>query len=256
MLTTSRLGRSCLVTIDRPDTGNALSSAVIRALREAIRSVATDDTVRAVIVTGAGNRFFCAGGDLKEYRTLATPDALREVFGQARELLDAIENLPVPVVAAVNGYAVGGGAELLLACDVRLAAPHARIGFSQVELGLIPAWGGTERLVEICGLATAMRLILSGEKLRAKEAVELGLIQAVTAPDVLKAATAFADRVATLPRQAVTASKRVTRNAARLPRAESRRRSEAIFEQLWFTPDHREAEAAFLEKRPPCFRDR
>ncbi|MDX1432477.1 MAG: enoyl-CoA hydratase/isomerase family protein, partial [Gammaproteobacteria bacterium] len=137
VLRIERHGATVLLTIDRPHAGNSISAEVTAALDDAITSLGDDAGLRAVIITGAGEKFFSSGGDIKQYRALDTRAALEGAFARPRELLDRIEALPVPVIAAVNGYALGGGAELMLACDIRLAAPHATIGFPYVRLGLM-----------------------------------------------------------------------------------------------------------------------
>lgn len=252
-----RVGAAHLVTLDRPAAGNAIGGETTRALLAAVAAARADRTARALVLTGSGDRFFCAGGDLKEYRGLTTRAKLRGSFGRTRKLLDELEALPIPVIAAVNGWALGGGSELLLACDLRVAAASARIGFPQLRLGLTPGWNGMERLVETVGRGTATWLLLTGRALTAAEAHRLGLVHAtVSDGSVVKAALEFAEGLAELGPLAVVAAKRALLDALRLPQRESRRRSAKRFEDLWFSADHREAEAAFVEKRRPEFRGR
>ena len=255
VLRVERRDRAALFTIDRPHAGNSISAEVTAALDEAISKVQRDDDPVAIIITGAGDKFFSAGGDIKQYRELMTREALRAAFERPRRLLDRIEALPMPVIAAVNGIAMGGGAELMLACDLRLAAPEASIGFPYVHLGLMPGWQGIERLSRSCGYANAMHLLATGEPVDAEEARRLGLVNRVcrTTP-VVDAALALAEKFNRVAPLSLSASKRALRGAYELPRAEARRLSEEIFEDLWMSEDHREAEAAFAAKRNPTFK--
>ena len=138
-----------------------------------------DRDLVAIIITGEGDKFFSSGGDIKQYRELVTREQLQSAFARPRRLLDRLEALPVPVIAAVNGIALGGGAELMLACDVRIAAPAASIGFPYVRLGLTPGWHGAERLTRAIGYANAMHLLTTGEPVDAAEALRLGLVNRV-----------------------------------------------------------------------------
>ena len=152
------------LTFNRPEVRNALNLTMVEDVRAALRALQARDDVKVLVITGAGDKFFCSGGDIKQYRALRTREQLDDAFARPRRVLDRLEALPVPVIAAVNGYALGGGAELMLACDVRLAAAGARIGFPYVRLSLIPGWHGVERLVRTCGrvaLFFAMPLVLT-----------------------------------------------------------------------------------------------
>ena len=144
-----------------------------------------------LVVTGAGVRFFCTGGDLKAYRAISTPTELAETFAVVRGLLDALEAHPLPVIAAINGYALGGGAELALACDLRFATAAAKIGLPQAKLGIIPGWNGSARLMRAVGYAKAMRMLLTCEQLSAAEALADGLLDGVTDGDVVDHAVGF-----------------------------------------------------------------
>ncbi|MGI9384220.1 MAG: enoyl-CoA hydratase/isomerase family protein [Methyloligellaceae bacterium] len=255
MLRRERHDGAELLVIEREHRGNSMNSELSAAFAEALAELDGDGDLRAVVITGAGEKFFCAGGDIKEYGAIQDREALDATFDRTRAVLDAIEALPVPVIAAVNGYALGGGGELMLACDLRLAASHARIGFPQSQLGIIPAWHGIERLVRDCGPRLAMRLAMTGEQLDAEAARAFGLIDEIVAErPVLDAALEMAasfDQVAPL---ALAAVKRIGRAAAAEGLEAARQVSREATAQLWFTADHREAEAAFAEKRPPKFR--
>lgn len=245
-----RIGGALLLTIDRPEAGNSLDEPTILALQGRIGVAGTDLSLRCIILAGSG-RFFCAGGDLKAYRALATPPDLERVFGAARTLLDAIEACPLPVIAAVDGFALGGGAELALACDVRVAGEGARIGFPQLRLGIITGWDGMERLVRLIGRGTAMRLLLSGERLTAEAAWEAGLVE-IVATDARAAALEMAASLESAAPLAIRGCKAAMR-ALDSPPSEARRVAAETFSRLWFTDDHREAERAFAEKRTPVF---
>ena len=253
-LRAERIGAAEVLTIDRPAAGNAMNAGLADAFEAALDRLEGDTDLRAVIVTGAGDKFFCAGGDLKQYRDLTTRAELDAVFIRTRRMLDRFEALPVPVIAAINGYALGGGGELMLATDIRLAASHAKIGFPQVRLGIITGWHGIERLVRSVGYPVAMRLAATGEPVTAAEAARIGLInEAVEDRPVLDAALEIVEGLAKAAPLALAATKRIVRAAYDLPPAEARRRSIETFADLWFSADHREAEAAFAEKRPPVF---
>ncbi len=248
-----KLGSALVLTINRPFAGNAVDLPTAEALREALAN-SDDPDLRAIVITGAGDRFFCSGGDLKAYQAIATPDILKSTFGAVRKLLDALEECPLPVLAAINGYALGGGMELALACDLRFASRGAVIGLPQTRLGLIPGWNGVERLVETVGRSKAINLLLKGERLDAARAEQIGLVDVVVDGPVLRTALDYADSLQEGAPLAVRACKRAVLSALRLPRRESREVTSAIFEKLWFSEDHREAERAFVEKRKPSFR--
>lgn len=255
VLVSERRGAAQVITITREHAGNSISREVTDAFERAIAPLAADTSLRAVIVTGAGDRFFCSGGDIKQYRDLETREQLEKAFARPRALLDHLEALPVPVIAAVNGYALGGGAELMLACDIRLAAPSAKIGFPYVKLSLIPGWNGIERLARSCGYGTAMHLLTAGEPVSATEARRLGLInEVISARPVLDAALDFAVRLEASAPLSLAATKRVLQSAYSRSREDARRIAEETFSGLWMSNDHREAEAAFAEKRKPKFR--
>ena len=256
-----RHGTALVLRLNRPESGNAISRGVAEALGAQVRTCAADDTLRCVIITGAGDRYFCTGGDVKAYAALEAPADLDRVFNIMREVCEAIELLPCPVIAAINGYAVGGGAELSLACDLRIAAASAQIGFPQSRLGIMPGWDGTERLLRAVGRSSAARLLFSGKRVSATEALGLRLIDEV-APDgqALQAALALAGTFAEVAPMSLGAIKQALREAGASGSAQeaeqARARARAEFARLWFTEDHKEAERAFAEKRAPVFSGR
>jgi enoyl-CoA hydratase len=246
-------GAVALLEIRREQAGNSASSEVLEGLMAFFASVPARDTLRAVVLTGAGERFFCSGGDVKRYAALRTPQDLEVAFGRARALMDCIENCPVPVIAAINGWCLGGGSELMLACDIRIASHHARIGFPYNRLSLIPGWHGTERLVRTVGDAWARYLLLVGEPVDAAQACAIGLVHEVSEEGARHRALELARTLATRAPRSSGAVKRVLASVRRDPPAVSRRIADDEFESLWFSDDHREAEAAFAQKRPPRF---
>ena len=256
VVTTERVGPAMVVRIERESSGNAISREVVAGLTEGIREAESAGGIAAVVITGHGRKFFAAGGDLKQYRELRTRSDLAAAFAGPRVLMDAIEALPMPVIAAINGYALGGGAELALAADLRIASKHTRIGFPYVKLGLIAGWDGMERLARCCGYGHAMHLLMTGEPIGAERAERIGLVSEVVSGDVLDAALAHAERFAGYAPLALRATKLMLRRAFTVPAASAREEARASFADLWVSKDHREAEAAFVEKRPPKFEGR
>ena len=250
-----RHGTALVLRLNRPEAGNAISGEVALALGEQLRACAADAALRALIITGAGPRFFCSGGDVKAYAQLASADQLDRVFNLMREVCDAIEVLPCPVIAALNGFTIGGGAELALACDLRIAESAVQIGFPQSRLGIMPGWDGIERLVRLVGRAAAAKLLYSGQRLSAGDARDLRLVDEVVADGkALERALELAATFAEGAPLSLGAIKTALREAdSVLPAQEVRRNSRAAFAKLWFTEDHKEAERAFAEKRAPHF---
>lgn len=261
VLLVERQGAACVLRLNRPEAGNAISREVAEALGAQLAACASDASLRALVITGSGPRYFCTGGDVKAYAALESPEALDRVFNIMREVCDAIEALPVPVIAALNGYTVGGGAELSLACDLRIAEASAQIGFPQSRLGIAPGWDGTERLLRTVGRASAARLLFSGKRVSAAEALALRLVDEVV-PDggALAAALAFAATCTEVAPLSLGAIKQALREAQLAGTAEAqqaaRLRARRDFGRLWFTEDHKEAERAFAEKRAPRFTGR
>ena len=256
VVTIERIGSALVVTIDRESSGNAISREVVAGLTESVREAESTHGLAAMIITGRGGKFFAAGGDLKQYREIGTRDELAAAFARPRALMDAIEALPIPVIAAINGYALGGGAELSLAADLRIASQNARIGFPYVKLGLIAGWDGMERLARCCGYGHAMHLLLTGEAIDANRAERIGLVSEIVSDNVLDAALAHAERFAGYAPKALHATKTTLRRAFTGSAESAREEARAWFADLWVSDDHREAEAAFVEKRRPRFRGR
>jgi enoyl-CoA hydratase/carnithine racemase len=246
-----RDGAVASIRLDRPPA-NALAEAVSLELWDAARDVEDDDGVRAVVVWG-GERIFAAGADVKAMAEFG-PREIESSVGALEGALRHLEAVPKPVVAAVNGYALGGGCELALACDFRYAAADARLGLPEIRLGVIPGAGGTQRLPKLVGLARARDLIFSGRHVGADEALEIGLIDAVTSPDrvyeeALARARAFADG----PSLAYRAAKVALLAAGDRRQEDGLEVEREMFRELFATQDQKEGMRAFLDKRDPRF---
>lgn len=241
-------------TLDRADRMNALSRDVVRALGEAARRAANDPAVRVVVLTGAGDKAFCAGADLKERQGM-TLDEVRAFLSLYREVFGLLDRLPKPTVAALNGAAFGGGLELALACDFRIAAAHANVGLTETSLGIIPGAGGTQRLTQIVGPAKAKELILFARRLTADQALALGVIHAVASEgeSALDAAKAFAAPLAVGAPIALCAALEAIDAAAHSDFEAGLTVERAAYERTLVSSDRLEALKAFAEKRKPVF---
>jgi enoyl-CoA hydratase len=250
----TRQDEFALITLDRPEALNALSSAVLRELAQAFDQVAESDA-RALIVTGAGAKAFCAGADIKELAGRSLTEQRRDAaFGQA--VLARLDTLPMPSVAAINGYAFGGGLELALACTFRIAAPAAKMGLPEIKLGLIPGYGGTQRLPRAVGEARALEMILSGRTVEAEEALRIGLIHRIADGDPVQAAMAFARGFSGYGLPALRLARDAVKRALEVPLHEGLG-IEADLNTLAFqTQDAVEGMTAFMEKRKPQFQDK
>jgi enoyl-CoA hydratase len=244
-------GRVALVTIDHPPA-NAISRAVIEGLRAAVAGAAAGGEVRALVITGAGSRFFAAGADVSEF-----PSAGGSVAEGGQQLTLEIEGSPLPTIAAINGVAFGGGCEIALACDIRIAARTARLGQPEINLGIIPGWGGTQRLVRVVGLGRAMPLLLTGEPVDAETALSIGLVsRVVDGAELTATALALAEKLAGKAPLALAATKRAVLEGMPLPIAGALEVERREFAALFETADAREGVGAFLEKRQPTWTGR
>lgn len=237
-----------VISIDRPQARNALALRTMAELDEAL-AAARAKRARVVVIRGAGDKAFCAGGDLKELESMRSEADASAMARRMRTTLDRVSELAVPVIAGVNGDALGGGAELALGCDFRLAAQHARIGFTQITLGLMPAWGASERLAALVGRGRALHILLSGRVLSAGEALEVGLVEEVVASDRFDARLdEVARQIAAAPPVAVAGIKRSV-DAVRPHRyPELAGAAIATFARTWVAPSHWRA-AERMEKR-------
>jgi enoyl-CoA hydratase len=249
-------GSTATLTINRPQVMNALNAAAIDELRRAVLQVRHDASCRALIVTGAGEKAFVAGADIREL-SAADAVAARDVALRGQHVFDLIENLGKPVIAAVNGAAFGGGCELAMACTFRLAADTARLGQPEITLGVIPGYGGTQRLARLIGRDRAMDLVLTGRHVGADEAFRLGLVtRVVPAATLMDEAKAFATLLASKPAVAVRLAMDAINHGLDLPLGAGCRYEAALFSTCASTEDMREGTRAFLEKRPAIFKHR
>jgi enoyl-CoA hydratase len=249
-----REGHVAIVTITRPRVLNALDAHTLDELRQAAGQLAADGAVRAVIVTGAGDRAFAAGADLRELVQLRPTDAL-DYARRGQQTFQAIERMGKPVIAAVNGFALGGGCELALACTFRIAADTARFGQPEVDLGLLPGFGGTQRLARLIGAGRALDLLLTGRQVDADEALRIGLVsRVVPAADLAGAVRALADRLAGKPAVAVRCIMDAVQFGLDATLDQSSAHEATLFGLIASTADMREGTSAFLEKRTPTFK--
>ncbi|MGH7230819.1 MAG: enoyl-CoA hydratase-related protein [Nitrospiraceae bacterium] len=248
-LTVTVSQRIATITLNHPPA-NVLSLSVLNELDRAFGELETASDVRVVVITGSG-RFFCAGADIKELALLNAAYNGSEFAGRGQALLNRIERLDKPVIAALNGACVGGGLELALACHMRIAAAGINLGLPEVKLGLIPGFGGTQRLPRIIGPSKAAELILTGDTITSEQALDLGLLNRV-APvhDVLPVAVTMASSVAAKGRLAIQAALRSIRTALDSSMAEGLAREAELFGDLCETSDKKEGIQAFLDKRP------
>ncbi|CAN5321843.1 enoyl-CoA hydratase-related protein [soil metagenome] len=248
-------GGVAVLTINRPDKLNALNSKVHTEGVAALDELRTDDEVRVVIITGAGEKSFVAGADISEFAG-QTAVTQRNSFLE-KTLFNSIDTFPKPVIAMINGFCLGGGCELALACDIRLASEKARLGQPEINLGIIPGGGGTQRLTRLVGEGKSMEMILSGDMIDAQTALQLGLVNHVFAPEELEAKTMeMANKIAEKAPIALQMAKEAVKLASRSNLDEGMRREVDLFAICFSTEDKEEGVSAFLEKRKPVFKGR
>jgi enoyl-CoA hydratase len=245
------------VTVDRPEKLNALNTEVMRQLEGAITAASTDASLRCLIVTGAGEKAFIAGADIGELAKL-TPIEGREHARRGQAVLDAIEGLSIPSIAAINGFAYGGGLELAMACTMRVASENAKMGLPETSLGILPGYGGTQRLARLVGKAKAYELILTAEKgITAAEAERIGLVnRVVPAGSAHGAAVEIAKKIAAVGPTACRFAMEAIRRGVEMPLAEGLNFEATLFGLCAATEDMKEGMTAFLEKRPARFTGR
>jgi enoyl-CoA hydratase len=247
--------RVATLTIDRPEKRNALNSQVRRELVMALDAIQPDPEVRVVVITGAGERAFVAGADIGEFADRSPIEQRAAMEG--RRVFDVVAAYPKPTIAAINGFALGGGCELALACDLRIAARSARLGQPEINLGLLPGGGGTQRLPRLVGMGRALRLILTGELIDAAEAQRIGLVDEVVDDPMLRArAHELASSMAARSPVALKLIKDAVRAAAEMPLSAGLAFERELFITAFASEDRTEGVAAFLEKRTPDFRGR
>lgn len=243
------------ITVNRPEKRNALNAAVRRELIQALDALAADGDVRVLILTGAGEKAFIAGADVAEFAQ-RTPLEQRAAMS-GRTAAEELAAFPLPTIAMINGYALGGGCELALACDLRVAARSARLGQPEIKLGLIPGAGGTQRLPRLVGLGAAMRLVLTGELIGAEEAARIGLVDVVVDDAELAQRTqALARTIAGQSPVALRLAKDSLRASLEMPLNAGLRHERELFLAAFASEDGREGVRAFVEKRAPRFSGR
>jgi len=248
-----RDGPVALITVNRPAVLNALSFQILDVLRRMILDLQADSGVRAIIITGAGEKSFIAGADINELAR-QTPVTGSDVARRGQALFTLIETLGKPVIAAVNGYALGGGCELALACTIRLAAETAKFGQPEINLGIIPGYGGTQRLSRLVGAGRALELMLIGAPISAAEAFRIGLVNRVLpVPELLPAAKTLAGQLAAQPPIAIRYILEATHRGLGMTLADGLALEATLFGLVTATDDMREGTRAFLEKRKPAF---
>jgi enoyl-CoA hydratase/carnithine racemase len=249
-----RRGRVGLVTLNRPDVVNAINDAIRTGLPAALAELDQDDGISVIVIAGAGERGFCVGADIKESRVVGNSvQERRRLF--RLDWADRVDKVTKPVIAAIHGFCMGGGLELALACDIRIAAGNALFSLPETGLGLIPGGGGTQRLPRLIGLARALDLMLTGERIGAEEALRIGLVTRIAADKAALDAEALrvAEIIAARPPAASAFLKEAARRGLDADLESGLRLEKALFSILMKTSDRDEAALAFKEKRPPKF---
>ncbi len=242
------------ITFNRPKALNAMNSETMSELNQAATICKNDDAIKALILTGSGDRAFVAGADISEMQNLRAQQALA-FMELGHETLRLIETLPKPSIAAVNGFALGGGTEISMACDMRFASDKARFGQPEILIGLIPGWGGTQRLARLIGLGRAKELVMGGDQIDAQRAYEIGLVNRIyPAEELLPAAKKFAAKMARLPGFALKMAKHAMNFGYDLSLDNANRLEMECCAQCFSTDDQKEGMGAFLEKRKPNFK--
>ena len=244
----------CTITINRPDKMNALNKFVITEIGEAMDEAILNNDIKSVIITGAGEKAFVAGADISEFTDLNGAGGQALAARGAELVFDKIENAPKPVIAAVNGFALGGGCELAMACHFRVASENARFGQPEVNLGLIPGYGGTQRLVQLIGKGKAMELLMTADMIKADEAKALGLVNhVVSQEELLPKSKEILGKIQSKAPIAVSKIISLVNHAAKVSREGFQKEIE-MFGECFDTEDKVEGAAAFLEKRPAAFK--
>ncbi|HVO74791.1 MAG TPA: enoyl-CoA hydratase-related protein [Ignavibacteriaceae bacterium] len=245
-----------LIRINRPEKLNALDSETIGELKKIFTEIEKNDQIKAVLLTGAGEKAFAAGADILELSRLNMVEG--KVFAEkGQEVFDLIENFPKPVIAAVNGYALGGGCELALACHFRIASENARFGQPELNIGIIPGFGGTQRLTRLINSGRAMEYILTCDSIDASEALRIGLVNKIYKQDeLISKSTEIAAKIASKPSNAARSAIKAINAADEMPAKTGMKFEAGLFALCCGTEDFKEGTSAFLEKRKPNFKDK
>ena len=242
------------ITINRPKALNALNKQAVQEISSRLDEAEEDETVKVIVITGAGDKGFCVGLDLKSVKGISAVDGMNLSL-RGQKLTKKIEELRKPVIAAINGYALGGGLEMAMACDLRIASENARLGQTELNVGLIPGWGGTQRLPRLVGRAMAKELIFTAKMIDAKTAKQLGLLNEVVPPDELKSAVKkFAAELLTKPPVGLQLAKQLINSSIETDLTKGLVQEAQAFGVLASTEDFNEGVAAFIEKRKPKFK--
>ena len=253
LVSVEREGHLVWITLRRPEVMNCLSTETLRQFRAALAELRQDLDVRCILITGEGDKAFCAGADLKERRTMPE-ERVPEFVANIRGLMDDVEAMPQPTIAVLNGLAFGGGTELAIACDLRVAAPHVRMGLTEVSLAIIPGAGGTQRLPRLIGKSRAKDLILTARRIEVDEAERIGLVNRVAPEGRLReAALELAEAIAANGPIAVRAAKAAVDGGLEMPLPQALEHESRCYSRVIGTRDRVEALAAFAEKRRPRF---
>lgn len=249
-----REDRTAWIILNRPHRLNALNDVMMEELLDALTMIENDPGVRCVVITGEGDRAFSAGADITAFPK-ATPVMAEEFSRKGQKVFSTIEELSKPVIAAINGYALGGGLELALACDFRIASEHAELGSPEINLGIIPGWGGTQKLVRIVGLRNAKRLVMLGERLKAEEAYQIGLVDKVVPFEKLRdEVKSLAQKLSNGPPVALRYAKYALNFGSQVPLEVGLRLESALMALLFSTNDVKRGIEAFMSKSKPEFR--
>lgn len=245
-----------IVTINNPPL-NVMNTLVVQELNEVFSGFEYDDEVVAVIITGYGNKAFMAGADIKEFPQLIGKANLKPTFMESHAVLNRIDNFPKPTIAVLNGLTLGGGCELALTCDIRIAEEHAQLGLPEIKLGLFPGGGGTQRLPRLVGESKAKELMFTGDAITAQTAEKIGLVNSVVPTgEGLQTAKDLAKKISRHSLQALSRIKRAVDEGADLSLEKSIEREAELFEEVFQTEDIKEGVQAFIEKRRPTFSNR
>lgn len=245
-----------LITINRPDKLNALNNQTINEIEYVINSIKKNSEIFVVVITGSGEKAFVAGADIAELNNLDVITA-KEFSEKGNRVFRAIETLDKPVIAAVNGFALGGGCELALACHIRLAGENAKFGQPEVNLGIIPGYGGTQRLARVINSARALEMILTGDMITADEAFKIGLVNKVySQAELLNKTLELADKIASKGQQAIRLALKAVKATDNMSLSEGLSYEASLFALTCGTEDFKEGTSAFLQKRKPDFKNR